>query len=140
MALLAFAYASQAIEGLAADKIELLCKDAAAFNTVAGVTGLLLFDGSRFLQYLEGPDDGIDAAYSRIRFSRSHRDVVELARGHVSRRRFPYWSMQRIAVAEAALREATFSDWTSLAQHKPGSRSQVTGVDVLTALAEPYIG
>ena len=139
MPLLAFAYASQATEGLPADKIEQLSRDAASFNALAGVTGLLLFDGARFLQYLEGPDDGIETVYSRIRFATSHCDLVELARGRVSKRRFPYWSMRWIPVGGAALREATFSDWTSLAQRAPGSRTQPTGVDRLTELAAPYI-
>ncbi|MGY8563292.1 BLUF domain-containing protein [Paracidovorax citrulli] len=140
MALLAFAYASQASDGLSDDKIDRLSRDAASFNTIAGVTGLLLFDGSRFLQYLEGPEDGIETVYSRIRYASSHRDLVELAQGRVSRRRFPYWSMRWIPVEEAAMSEAAFSDWTSFAQRGPGSRTQPTGVDRLTQLAAPFIG
>jgi hypothetical protein len=139
VALIAFAYASQAIDGLPADKIEKLANDAASFNALAGVTGLLLFDGCRFLQYLEGPDDGIAAVYPRIHFSQSHSDIVELARGRVSRRRFPYWSMRWIPVDGAALREATLSDWTGLAQRRSGSQAQPTGVDRLGVLAAPYI-
>lgn len=29
------------------------------FNRNAGVTGVLLVDGERFVQYMEGPDDGL---------------------------------------------------------------------------------
>lgn len=139
MALLALAYASQAIEGLPDGKIDQLTRDASSFNAMAGVTGLLVFDGARFLQYVEGPEDGIEAVYSRIRFAKSHSDLVELARGRVSKRRFPYWSMRWIPVEEAALREAMFSDWTSFAQRQHRSRAQPTGVDRLSELAAPYI-
>ncbi len=52
--------------GLASSKLDQIVDDAAHFNLDAGVTGVLLFDGTRFLQYLEGPDDGIGVAYSRV--------------------------------------------------------------------------
>ncbi|MFB3130618.1 MAG: BLUF domain-containing protein, partial [Lysobacteraceae bacterium] len=39
--------------GLGSGKLDDLVDDAARFNRSAGVTGVLLFDGSRFLQYME---------------------------------------------------------------------------------------
>ncbi len=60
MSLHAIAYASEARADLRQPIFDRLLADATAFNRVAGVTGVLMFDGSRFLQYLEGPQDGID--------------------------------------------------------------------------------
>lgn len=46
-------------------KVDQIVADAAAFNLQAGVTGVLLFDGTRFLQYIEGPEDGLGVALQR---------------------------------------------------------------------------
>ncbi|MBD8698189.1 BLUF domain-containing protein, partial [Stenotrophomonas sp. CFBP 13718] len=62
----AVVYASHVAAELPAERLDALVQDAARFNVIAGVTGLLLFDGERFLQYLEGPDDGLRAAYGRV--------------------------------------------------------------------------
>lgn len=73
MPIRAVVYASEAVAEIVADGLGQtegrLCSiidDAARFNRDAGVTGVLLFDGERFLQYLEGPEDGLSVAYSRV--------------------------------------------------------------------------
>lgn len=48
-------YCSEVIPGLKVDQIDDLTRDAAAHNLIAGVTGVLLCDGHRFLQYIDGP-------------------------------------------------------------------------------------
>ena len=55
MPLRAIAYASEAVASLSAERLRGLVNDAVAFNEAADITGVLLFDGHRFLQYLEGP-------------------------------------------------------------------------------------
>ncbi len=49
MALQAIAYASEAVHGLGTDGLERMVQRSIAHNQLAGVTGLLLFDGRRFL-------------------------------------------------------------------------------------------
>lgn len=44
--------------GLRSGKLQELVDDATRFNRDAGVSGVLLFDGTRFLQYMEGPRTG----------------------------------------------------------------------------------
>ncbi|MGM3151424.1 BLUF domain-containing protein, partial [Escherichia coli] len=61
MPLRAIAYVSQASPDLSPERLDALVEDAARFNKLAGVTGVLLHDGGRFLQYIEGPPDGIDS-------------------------------------------------------------------------------
>lgn len=139
MALHAIAYVSQAMHGLSIDDVDDLARDAATHNSTAGVTGLLVYDGRRFLQYIEGPSDGLSLIYSRIMNSTRHTDIVELARGRTTERRFPYWSMRYIPATEGELKLAAFSDWTGLAVTRPGIRREPTAVDHLSALAAPYI-
>lgn len=62
----AIVYASRAAPGFTPEFLAALMEDAARFNRSAGVTGVLLFDGQRFLQYMEGPADGLDVAFSRV--------------------------------------------------------------------------
>ena len=139
MALQAIAYASEAVPDLGTDGLEQMVKRSIVHNQLAGVTGLLLFDGRRFLQYIEGPDDGLAVIYARIIYSSLHTDVIELARGKVAQRRMPYWSMRWIPVEDTQLREAAFSDWTSLTRRTVDSRGSPTGVERLATLAAPYL-
>jgi len=81
MALHAFAYVSTAKEGLDVPDLDALLADATAFNRMAGVTGVLMFDGTCFLQYIEGPRDGVASVHARILNARRHGSVAELAAG-----------------------------------------------------------
>ena len=62
-------------------------------NTRDEITGLLLFNGKRFLQALEGPQQLVEAAYERIRADPLHRAPVILSSKHVEDRQFGHWSM-----------------------------------------------
>ena len=57
------------------------------------ITGLLLFNGKRFLQALEGPQPLVEAAYKRIQADPRHRAPVILATNHVDSRQFGSWDM-----------------------------------------------
>ncbi len=62
-------------------------------NIRDGLSGMLIFDGVRFLQYLEGEAFEIDAALMRIRADERHRGLVVLARKGIERRQFGDWAM-----------------------------------------------
>lgn len=62
-------------------------------NERAQVTGLLIFDGKRFLQALEGPMEAVEATFSRIAVDPRHRALVKLSSRHVTDREFGDWSM-----------------------------------------------
>ncbi len=140
MPLQALVYCSKAIPGLTFDQIDDLAKDAAAHNAIAGVTGVLLTDGKRFLQYLEGPEEGLALAYSRIINATSHQGVVELGRSEGGGRRFPFWSMRWLPVETEDLRIAEVSDWRGLGSRDEVDIDQVpTGIDRVSQLVIPYV-
>lgn len=62
-------------------------------NARDGLSGMLIYDGVRFLQYLEGEAFEIDAALTRIRADERHRGLVVLARKGIERRQFGEWAM-----------------------------------------------
>eukprot|EP01092_Planopodium_desertum_P009479 TRINITY_DN40613_c0_g4_i2.p2 TRINITY_DN40613_c0_g4~~TRINITY_DN40613_c0_g4_i2.p2 ORF type:complete len:143 (+),score=56.48 TRINITY_DN40613_c0_g4_i2:207-635(+) len=139
MPLRAIAYVSQAKPDLSAERLQMLVEDAARFNKLAGVTGVLLNDGERFLQYIEGPPDGIDSVYERILQASSHVDIVELARGRVGQRQFPYWAMRELPVDAALLRQLSAGDWSGFARTVNGDGALFTAVDLLTEVVRPVL-
>lgn len=145
MPIRAVAYVSEAGPAVAGDplglrsgKLDDLVDDAARFNRNAGVTGVLLFDGSRFLQYMEGPEDGLRVAYSRVLGATSHTGLIELQRGRVGNRRLPFWPMRWLPTQPAELKRLACADWLGFVQHGDDDGSAETAMDVLTRLVEPY--
>lgn len=139
MPLRAIAYVSRALPGLSMERLQTLVEDAARFNRLAGVTGVLLQDGQRFLQYIEGPPDGIDSVYERILQAGSHIDIVELARGRLGQRQFPYWSMRALPVEASLLRQLTSGDWAGFARTVDGDHAEPTAVDLLSDIVRPLL-
>ncbi|ARQ89752.1 MULTISPECIES: BLUF domain-containing protein [Stenotrophomonas] len=139
MPLRAIAYVSRALPELSVDRLQALVEDAARFNKLAGVTGVLLHDGDRFLQYIEGPPDGIDSVYERILQAGSHIDIIELARGRLGQRQFPYWSMRALPVDATLLRQLSSSDWSGFSRALQGDRSAPTPVDLLDQVVQPVL-
>lgn len=62
-------------------------------NDADAITGLLMFNGKRFLQVLEGPHEAIERTFGRIRRDPRHRAQVVLARKTLEQREFGEWSM-----------------------------------------------
>ncbi|HDX0925538.1 TPA: BLUF domain-containing protein [Stenotrophomonas maltophilia] len=145
MPIRAVVYVSSAGEEIAGDKLGLsngkldqIVDDAARFNRDAGVTGVLLFDGERFLQYLEGPEDGLSVAYSRVLSASSHNGIVELQRGRVGQRRLPFWPMRWLPVEPEELRRLAHADWTRFNQRGDAEDPNATAMEILAGLVEPY--
>ncbi len=145
MPIRAVVYVSEAGPAVAGDvralgngKLDWVVDDAARFNRDAGVTGVLLFDGERFLQYMEGPEDGLSVAYSRVLSASSHNGIVELQRGRVGQRRLPFWPMRWLPVEPAELKRLAHADWTRFNQRGDADDANATAMDLLVALVEPY--
>lgn len=62
-------------------------------NARRNVTGLLLYDGVRFLQVLEGAPADVDALVERIRNDGRHHALVVLSRKPIDARHFSEWAM-----------------------------------------------
>lgn len=62
-------------------------------NQAAGLSGLLVVGGRRFLQALEGPEEAVMATFERIRSDPRHFAVVVLGKTAISERLFGSWSM-----------------------------------------------
>ena len=68
-------------------------------NALDGISGLLLFDGSRFLQIVEGVEGAIDNLVERLRMDARHSAFEVRDERYVERRSFPDWSMELVRVS-----------------------------------------
>lgn len=70
-------------------------------NTLDGITGVLVFDGQSFCQYLEGTQDAVLALTRSIAGDPRHEKMIIKHQG-LKRppRRFPHWSMGYATCAE----------------------------------------
>ncbi len=62
-------------------------------NAQAGVSGLLIFDGQRFFQHLEGPRPTLEALMGRIVGDSRHEDMRILHEGLLPQRRYHRFDM-----------------------------------------------
>jgi hypothetical protein len=87
-------YMSRAREPFSDDDLARLCTNSAARNADRNVTGLLLYDGKRFIQALEGEEQAVRAAMSRIEADPRHYAIEYIADQPIDRRRFIDWTME----------------------------------------------
>ena len=62
-------------------------------NAVNGLTGLLMFDGVRFLQVLEGRADAVQSTFDRIAKDPRHFALVVLRDREIAEQVFAGWAM-----------------------------------------------
>jgi hypothetical protein len=84
-------YVSTAVNGLRPLDVATIISKSSERNQHAGVHGMLLLSDGNFMQCIEGGIDGVESTYARIRASRLHHRVIEMARIRVARRRFDAW-------------------------------------------------
>jgi hypothetical protein len=73
-------------------------------NARDDLTGVLLFDRSYFLQYLEGEREQVTGTFTAIAGDGRHRQVNLLHFGDIAERGYPTWSMGLLDSASPSLR------------------------------------
>ncbi|OZI77039.1 diguanylate phosphodiesterase [Bordetella genomosp. 12] len=81
-------YRSRAVESMSAQALQGLLAAARLRNAALGITGILLFDGTHFVQLLEGGVHAVTALFSTIKRDPRHDNVVLLMRDQGPARRF----------------------------------------------------
>ena len=90
-------------KGVEDAEIERILAQSRRNNQRDEITGLLLYNGRRFLQALEGPSAAVYRTYERIRADTRHRATVMLSSKMVEQRQFGNWGMacERVNVGGA---------------------------------------
>ena len=86
-------YVSSAVRLLSLEEISYLLKRARERNKEYGITGVLLYIGGNFMQYIEGPKDNLNMIYKIIREDDQHTGLILVSREAIENRLFGDWSM-----------------------------------------------
>lgn len=91
-------YTSLARLDLQETDLEDIHRTALEQNALDGVTGLLVFNGTHFLQIIEGSEKAIEDLIGRLRRDARHAGFEIRDRRKVDTRSFPDWSMELVRV------------------------------------------
>ena len=89
----AIVYVSSAVRLFSLEEVAHLLQRARERNEDYGVTGVLLYHGGNFMQYIEGPKDSLDVIYDIIKKDDKHTGIIVVSREVIERRQFDDWSM-----------------------------------------------
>ena len=92
-------YASRAAGVVDQEELQAILRQCKANNPARGITGVLCFSDSIFLQVLEGGRGAVNALYNRIATDPRHRDAELLLYQEISERRFAGWAMGQVNLA-----------------------------------------
>ena len=87
-------YTSEMTPDLDTRQIGHIVKQARELNAIHGITGMLVFDGERFAQYVEGPPEVISLLGVKLAMDIRHRNFRPLLNQALAgERRFANWAM-----------------------------------------------
>ncbi len=121
-------YISTARKGLAETDIDAILAASRRNNRVANITGLLVYDGVRFLQALEGDQAAVEIAFQRIKADPRHRAAVMLSLRETATREFGVWDMacERVSVGQGGKTIAEMVDALVADLPDPNTRAAFT--------------
>jgi Sensors of blue-light using FAD len=108
---LALAYSSLPTRPMSATELGNLLLKARLFNASQGVSGVLLHDRGHFLQYLEGPPEGVQRVWDKVSASPLHHQVNVLLRESIEQRVFADWQMGCLEAPSSLLQRLANEQW-----------------------------
>lgn len=98
-------YISEAVKPLTREQLEALCEASAANNAEKGITGVLFYSASHFVQLLEGDAETIHALFEKIAVDPRHQRVRLLVLRPAEKRVFSDWNMGLLDLDDRSDRE-----------------------------------
>ena len=98
MDLKSLTYTSYAALDFDAGQLEDIHRTARDLNALDGISGLLVFNGTRFLQVIEGSETAVNDLVERLRRDPRHTGFEIRDERNIERRSFPDWSMELVRV------------------------------------------
>lgn len=94
-----FLYHSRLADDASLTCIATIVRVARDFNKTESITGMLIFDGQRFCQYIEGPREPLKALIDRIALDKRHTHFTPQHYAPLAgTRQFANWSMAYLMV------------------------------------------
>lgn len=98
MKLTSVTYTSLARLDLQSSDLEDIHRTAREVNALEGITGLLVFNGTHFLQIIEGAETAIEELVGKLRRDPRHTGFEIRDQRRIETRSFPDWSMELVRV------------------------------------------
>jgi methanogenic corrinoid protein MtbC1 len=98
--LVTLCYQSRAKRRPSSDDLAQLVGEARERNRQFGVTGMLVHEGGRFYQWLEGPETALGGLWSSIKSDDRHEDIELLGEGVTPVRLFSEWDLRFLSRPE----------------------------------------
>lgn len=98
-------YMSRPTREMGDEEVRDLLRRAKINNGRDGITGILIHDRRRYLQYLEGDEARVEATFARISMDSRHQAIIRLHSGTIGSRQFPDWALaSRISAEDGSLK------------------------------------
>lgn len=124
-------YLSKAVEPQSGALTESILRQAHAWNTQNGITGVLCEGQGVFLQALEGERGTVTRLYARIYADPRHKDLELIHCESIAERRYGGWSMARVNLSDVD--PQTKIDWPAFDPYSPGGQVVMARIDELMA-------
>lgn len=125
-------YASRPVQPMPNDLLHRILEQSRRKNPRSGITGLLCFTSSYFVQVLEGGRDPVCELYNAIVRDARHNDVRLLSYEEIAERRFGNWTMGQVNMD--AVNPALLLKYSERAELTPFSTSGQATMALLTEL------
>ena len=109
MTLVRLIYSSKRTKGIEVPDLLRLLDKSTENNKRIGITGLLCFTDSEFLQVLEGDSLSVNRLYRKIIVDRRHAEVSLIHYTHVSKREFSDWAMGFVDLDDISIKDLAMS-------------------------------
>ena len=130
-------YVSRARPDLTDDDVYKIYRYAMTSNALQGITGLLVYDGTTFLQIVEGGEEALLALFVRLRRDDRHQKVVIVDDRDIGVRSFGTWSMHLLRVDRAHMTGVASADELMGPGVQPEIRAMLSSmIDRMGDLAE----
>jgi hypothetical protein len=104
------------------DALDAMIARSDALNGIAGITGMLWWDGAHFAQVLEGSHDAVGRTMHRIRGDVRHADIAIVSDRAVTTRMFGTWGMKRWDTGAEATANTAFLIGLAASDASPAAR------------------
>ncbi len=138
MALYRLIYVSQAVAGLEYPDLVKILEKSEQNNKKVGITGMLSFGDSMFLQVLEGSRRVISQTYNRILLDKRHVNAELIDFSEIEHRDFGAWSMKVVQLGNQAEVRDIILKYSSSETFSPISMTGKQSLNFLRELTELY--
>lgn len=136
----ALTYLSEARQLLSRPQLDHLLSRARERNLREGITGVLLYSNGQFMQYLEGPPDGLSRVWEIIQADPLHHRIVERSCERIAIREFEQWSMAFRASGSYGMSHPMHLDALLAGRFSENSQSKSRSITELLAFWNEFRG